>query len=224
MVEVVDVWNMALGTIGARAKLTTTTDNSREAELCALFYTKVRNKVMASAYWSQLRFTSRLSLVASRLDESVDWQDGDPTPGWRYAFALPTAHLRPRYLIGFEPFEFGHIFTERVLMTNCEFPILVYTKLMEDPDDWGGDLLDLIVATLALEICYPLTKSAGEYESALKRWQMIYTTSMVGMANAEMMPQLETQPDWITIREGLTTAPLRYIYPVEQLAYAIHPA
>jgi hypothetical protein len=224
--DVLSICNMALGSVGARAKIASLSDNSREAEVCNLHYELVRDSVFSAAYWRGLRRTARLVRVATA-DDTVDWDDTQPPPPWLYGFRLPANLHRPRYLDGFARFEMQNVDGEQLLITNSEFPILTYTATEENPNLWGTDLQMLVVAQLAVAIAIPVSGKVDMYRIASNTAQQVYAQALVSQANEEHLPVLETLPDWITVRgavpfDGETrwVNAERFFYPAQALTYA----
>lgn len=221
--SVLDVCNMALGSVRARAKLSSISDNSREAEVCSLFYELARNEMFSAAYWPTLRGYARLAKVAEQPDPFVrdGWTDADPLPQWRAAFALPADHHRPRYVEGHGSFEIVNLGGQLTLQTNAENPILVYTRRVDEPGLWGPELLSLVVAHLAYKIALPITGSANTHNLARDTAEAAYFSTMQLQANMEHPPMLEHIPDWIAARGAgiANSAPTTFFYPVQTLSF-----
>src|SRR5690606_12762983 len=102
-----------------------------------------------------------LALSTERGD--APWAANDPAPGWRYAYALPSDFLAPRYLSDYAQFDLGvNALDQRVLYTNSHQPILRYTKRQTQPGLWDVDLRSAIVFALAAHIAPKLTGSSDK--------------------------------------------------------------
>ncbi len=217
MTSQVDVYNMALGSCGARAKLATTSDLTREAELCNLFYPIARDNIFNAAYWVSLRAVSALTLLAERDDET--WTAGKPLKTWQYAYRLPVGYVRPRHL---EPhwgaFALEPLGNEITLQTNAADAVLVYT-IAREPELWETRLAELVAMYLALKIAVPLTKDSGIYRGIAQQFDSLLADALVKEANSEDNFLPDNIPDWIAAREnGIVNLPsTRYSYPVESI-------
>ena len=209
----VQLYNLALSAAGARASVASISETSREAQLCALWYSEVRDLVLRAAPWPSTRAASRLNLIAERdLDE--DWEDYDPPEGMVYGYDLPSTLLRPRYLQTYERFVLGQDQqnTKR-LFTNAETAILVYTRTQTDITKWEHPLKLAIVDALAAYICRPLTGKADFAQSLVERANFIILQAQTEAANQDES-RLESTPSWIAAR-GYSgdTNDTRYVYP-----------
>jgi hypothetical protein len=220
MPSILDVYNQALGTVGARAKLSSIADNLREAEVCNQFYEPSKDEVFCSAFWPSLRSTARLVRVAER-DASLAWATTDPSPPWLYAYRLPNDFVRPRYLQEYSPFTLEAMATETALHTDVEDAVLIYTRDIADPNRWEPMLQALVVAVLALKIGRALGIDQKAYARAVENFQYVNAMALTAQANTDIPTPLEHIPDWIAAREGSLglPAPLQYIYPTQALVY-----
>jgi hypothetical protein len=220
MTSVVDIYNKALGIVGAQGKLTTDSQNTREAEVCNLYYEDVLTAVFSSAYWGSLKATTSLTLRVER-DFNLGWTDADPAPNWRYAYALPEGFVYPRWLSSFSPFAMSALGDETTLQTDEYQAILTYTKMLEDPNRWEPLLRNMVVAALADAVARPLRVDDSQYRRVALFFEQTYQSVLTLQANAEVQPQMESVPDWITIRAGGFTpaTPVQFLYPSQVLAH-----
>lgn len=209
----VGLYNLALSLTGAKAKVATTTEASREAEACYLWYSDVRDLVLNAAPWDSIKSVRKLELVAER-DTEEDWEDYDPPEGMTYAYALPSDYLRARYLSTFERFTLGqdHSNVKR-LFTNVENAVLVYSRTQTSITLWEQPLKMAIVHGLAAYIARPLTGKADLATNLLQAANDILSAAKTEMANSGEM-QFESIPDWIAARGYSGSAPsTRFIFP-----------
>jgi len=220
MTSVVDIWNQALGAVGAQSKLTDIEQNTREGEVCRLVYDDVLTLVFSAAYWSSLRATSVLTLVAER-DFGLDWTEADPAPNFRFAYRLPTGHVYPRWVSGYIPFTLAVLGDETTLQTDAEEASLTYTVKIEDPDRWEPLLRSMVVAALADAISRPLRVSDEQYRRVALYFQQTYQSVMTMQANTESPYMIDSTPDWIAARSGglVTARPLCFLYPPQMLVH-----
>ncbi len=217
--DVVVLYNLALDTIGARAKISLPTEQSREAEACNLWYPNIRDQVLASAAWPEATKMARLSLLVTQdTDEDGIWASGDPRPDLLNSYALPSDMLRPQYVAGYGSFSIQSYGTEqRALMTSGENPVLVYTFRQTKVSMWSPELQMAIMYGLAASICISLTGKTSRAKSLmdLANAKIIAARESAANMGAE---RFESLPDWITAR-GFSggSPPTRYIYPFASL-------
>lgn len=207
----VGIFNLALSAVGTRAKVSIDTENSREAEICNLWYEVVRDQVLRAADWSSARKTAVLALEAQR-DFSLDWADGDPEPNWAYRYALPTDYLYPRYLESFSPFMIADQNSHPVLLTNEPNAVFVYTKAQDVPPAWDASLYMAIANALGAHIAMPLHGKAQRASLALQQANEAIVNARVSAAN-EKQVGYESIPDWLLARGATVgTLPSAFIY------------
>ena len=216
---VLTVYNEALSLAGAQGKLASTGDLSRGAELCNMHYPRVRDSVFRAANWVTLKKTAVLTKVAEKTT-SGDWVDGDPLPGWTYAYALPSDYVRARYLEQGLSFTFMRRGAELVLCTNASPAVLTYTFRETDPAQWELPLYELVVARLAWVIAKPLGADAGTVDHVLTNFTDAYRRALEESANAAQLPQQHAEmfPDWFGPRDGQRPMMPFYAMPPETLS------
>jgi len=195
----VDVYNMALSAIGITELVATPTEASLAAQVCTVWYEKVRDSVMKAAPWSSLFATARLALKSTR-DNDQPWQPTDPTPGYLYAYALPSDFLHPRYLTTYERFDLVSMADgQRAIMTNQELALMNYTKQGTDPSTWDPGLLDAVVFGLSAHIVKPITGKTSD----MSVYFNLASAKISGARQVDAMPvgqMVETTPGWIQAR------------------------
>lgn len=209
----VSIYNLALNSIGARNNVVSPTERSREAEVCRLWYSVVRDQVLASAPWPAATALRRLATFAS--SDETDWAMGDPAPGYAYAYGLPEDVLRPQHLTSFAPFTvMSYDANALAIMTNQASAILKYTKRQQVIKLWDPEMQMAIVAGLAANICMPLTGKAQRAQLMLNQANSIILSARVGAANTGD-EQYDSLPDWITARgyQSCSGTPTRYLHP-----------
>jgi len=214
----VQIANLALLAVGTRSTITGLAEASREAEVCNLFYAQTRDQLLKAAPWSFSKSYARLAVTKER-NESATWVDGDPEPGFHWAYALPTDFLYPRYLHDFSSFTLGAItvgaaLNVKVIMSNLEAAVLTYTKSVTDTAKWDQDFTQAMIDALSGRIAMPINGKASRGKLALESANNAILNARLAAANEESVG-FESMPDWLTAR-GISgpTAPNRYIYPV----------
>lgn len=209
------LFNLALNAIGARSNVASPTENSREAQVCSLWYSVVKGQVLSAAPWPELTKLASLTLLDER-DPTVDWVSTNARPGYTYAYELPDDYVHPQYLTNFDRFLVTSYGDSKTLVSNTEDAILAYTADL-DPNLWSAPLQMAMAYALASHIVMPLS---GKVTRAKQ---------MVDQANATIMAAREIAgntsndthdflPDWIAAR-GYSGAVVsqRYIYPYGDL-------
>lgn len=216
--DVVGLFNMALSIVGTKSSVSSTTENSREAEVCTIWYETTRNAVFRAAYWPSTRAYTRLALLKERTNLSADWTVDDPSPDWSFAYGIPADLIAPRHLTTFGRFTMewwrpdsqSH---KKAIMTDQEEAILLYSFLQDDPAQWDDGLYMAIAYALAMNIAMPLTGKISRAERAERMGNAIIGNARADMANAEEN-LLDVVPDWIAARGYGEQAPLvKYYWP-----------
>lgn len=216
-VDLTSLYNLACDACGARARISTPTEQSREAEACNLWFPAIRDQVLASARWPEATKMQRLAQLG--LNDSDDvWIEGEPKPGYAYIYAIPADCLRPQYVTDYSQFDIQHFNDEsRGLHTNLLAPILVYTFRQEIISLWSAELKMAVMYGLAANICTPLTGKPSRSRQLLQMANTNIIAARETAANTTNEIQ-ESVPDWITAR-GYSGAPVatRYYYPFGSL-------
>ena len=207
----VKLYNLALSAIGTRARVSSVTERSREAEICNEWYETVRDQVLRGAPWASCREVAQLTLHAERTE--TDWATGDPEPPWNYRYLLPNDFLYPRYLSAFENFVLTQVSGVAMLLTDSATPILTYTKRQEVPSAWDVDLWYALVQALAAHIAMPLHAKPGRAQVAIQNANDAIMNARVQAANADMI-EYDSVPEWLLARGVMASSSIsRFIYP-----------
>jgi hypothetical protein len=172
MAAVIDLWNQALSECGARAVVTSTTEQSKEAQVCSIHYNNIRTSLLRAAPWASVRFQAQLEV-----DETYASPFGDTFP-WGYSYLYPCDCLMFRYLVQAPVDESGNIRvgpwatpsranrfipslsadgTYKIILSNVKDAVGVYTKDITDVNLFDQGLWDAIVSLLCAKIVIPLT-------------------------------------------------------------------
>lgn len=212
------LFNLALTAIGARKLVSAPSENSREAEICRLWYDPVRRHVFRAAHWPALKKFSRLALIAERVN-GVAWTALDPEPGWTYVYAAPGDMVCPRHQSDYGRFTTGvydasHQFA---IFTDTSDVILSYTADVTDLSLWDADLYMAVAYGLAAHIAMPVTGKASRTDFVLSVANEKITQARITSANEEERHR-DSLPEWITARgySGGAGAD-RYIHPYGNL-------
>lgn len=212
----VELFNQALSLVGGRSTVSDPAENSREANLCNLWYPTVRDNVLKSAPWPCAKAWARLALLAEKTD-SGDWTGTNPAPGWNYAYARPDDCLSPRFLHSFGRFEQARYGNNLAIMTNEPSAILSYIARCEEINLWSVDLQQAVTYLLAAHVSYALQGKESRWDRMFGAAVQIAMDARTAAANEEDL-HIDTIPDWISARGfNGTVREARYIYPYENL-------
>ncbi len=215
--DITSLYNLALNAVGARSNVASPTENSREAQVCELWYTVVRDAVFASAPWPELTKLASLEVLDTR-DTEEDWVATNARPGYAYAYAMPADAARPQYLTNFDRFLVTSYDDNRqVLVSNTEAAILAYTAKNLSIQIWGAGLQMAMVYGLASHIVMPLSAKASRAKQLVDQANNFIVQARETAANTSN-ETFDYLPDWIAAR-GFAGANIteRFIYPVGNL-------
>ncbi len=206
----VTLYNLALSAVGTRARVVTTTERTREAEICHEWYEPVRDQLLRAAHWASCREVAKLTLDAERTD--TVWVAGDPEPPWHYRYALPSDFLYPRHLDTFQNFALTQKAGVVQLLTDHAEPILTYTKKQTTVSAWDADLWYAMIQALAGHIAMPLHGKPGRAQLAIQNANDAIMRARLQLANADMV-EMDSLPDWLLARGvNVNSSFSRFIY------------
>lgn len=214
--DVTNIFNLALNAIGARSNVASPTENSREAQVCSLWYPVVTGSVFSAAPWPELTKLASLVVLDER-DFETAWVATNARPGYQFAYAVPDDMARPQYLTNFDRFlltNYGG--TQRAIASNTEDAILAYTSNDLPPDLWGPSLQMAIVYALASHIVMPLSGKVGRAKQTVDQANTLILQAREVSANVSN-EQFDFIPDWLQARGMATNTAQRYIYPYGDL-------
>ena len=96
----ITIWNEALSAMGARARVSSPTENSPQARECALRYSSVRDTLLRSAPWdfAERTISAGLLKAAPGTEENTEsagpWSTNWPPPPWLYMYLYPADCVR----------------------------------------------------------------------------------------------------------------------------------
>lgn len=213
------IYNLALNAIGARNNVTSPTENSREAEVCSLWYSAVRDQILEAAAWPESTKFAHLALISTQDDDT--WTSGEATPGKQFAYAKPVDMLRPQYLNGFGQFQMTNGPNGQVYInTNSEQAMMFYTFRNELVAQWSASLQMAVVYGLAGHISMPLTGKTQRTNLMFNQANQLIMQARENAANVNTAPVLESIPDWISGRGYTAVSQTHYVYPFGNLLVA----
>lgn len=230
----VNLYNIAIGAVGADYTISATSEASIPAEACELYYENVRQTVLRAAFWNCAKRHVRMTKAAARdattgydSDTDDDWVTSDPEPGYAFSYTLPASMLRARYLTTFEMFSLGWEEEGDHAILSCntgginatDAPILCYTKDVTDVTAWEPDLYQAIAYGLAAHICQPLTGKKASTEQLLGIANSFILVARQATANTQGHLHYARQvPERLQAR-GYAYSPVvqPYVYPYGHL-------
>jgi len=189
MVSETDICNLALTRFGDRT-ITSLTENSKAARLCALHYPRSRDMVLRAHPWNFAVKRKALSLSTT-------------TPAYEFTsqFALPVDCLRV-IRTGWDAASLSveYRIEGRNLLCSESEAIIEYVARIEDPTQFDHLFIDVLSARLAAEICMAMTDNAGMTKNLWDIYQ-------VKLGDARSTDAMEGTPreivdasDWIIAR------------------------
>lgn len=195
---IVDIYNRALSAVSARRQISDPEEKGVTGDQCRLWYPPVRDTVLRSANWPSATEYSRLSLF-EEVSSGEEWGEDNPSPGYKFAYDLPSAMLAPRWLYGHGQFELSWLKASTRLMTNVSEAILCYTARQNNPSDWGVGLKNSITYALAAAICIPLTGKRTLYQDLKFLADETLLRAQTDIANDNERYK-EALPEWLSVR------------------------
>lgn len=233
MATLLELCNQALSSIGARSTIASLGENSKEAQTCNLWTTSVRHGLLRAAHWGfarkQVNLTELGELSVDPPTSPFPWQFTYDYPTdcirLRYLLVAPPSDapsvvtgdslwynpwLMPsrsnRFLVAADPGLGTPATAGRVVLSNIEDAIAVYTGDVTDPEHWDKGFEDAFVSEMASKIVIPLTGNVGMKQTFhnLAGESVMYARATDGN---EALPSADHTPDWISARQGGTYGP-----------------
>jgi hypothetical protein len=222
----IQIANLALDCIGARATISSFTEASAEARLLSRQYEQARDDVLAAAHWNFARRQLALTLLK---DGTLSPPDDVPAP-WTYEYAYPTDCIGARYIMpaftnAAATSIFGPDFSSsssvepqspavpfmvstdldtdgnptKVILTNQPQAVLVYTMRVTNPLLFDSSFVRALANYLGAMICLPLS---GDKALARMAFQVADNTSKEARrTNGNEGPTVnDVMPDWLRAR------------------------
>jgi hypothetical protein len=224
MTSPVDIGNRALSSIGARATIASLDESSKEAQQINLWYDKRRRQLLRTAPWGFARMTQSLSLLGTIADSTSPYpflyKYEYPSNCFkvRYILTPPTASLpvgipltgdslfgvaglspsrANRFLVASDTDSSGN--QRRVILSNVQYAIAVYTGDVISPDMWDDLFEDALTSALAYTIVIPITGNAGMRDDFRRAAETAIASARAVDGN-ESINSTQHTPDWISAR------------------------
>lgn len=159
IVSEVLICNMALSLLGVNTITNLTTDTTKEAVTCSLFYDNVRKSLLRSHPWNFAIARSELAMLSSA-----------PAFEFDYQYSLPADCLRALKLYNTnEEFKIEG----RYLLTNSDTVKLMYIKDITDTSLFDANFVEMFSLALASVMAYGLTGTSKLNELANARYMQL---------------------------------------------------
>ncbi|MDP1824908.1 MAG: hypothetical protein Q8L48_16750 [Archangium sp.] len=189
----VQLCNLALGFAGQRQVITSLTEESTEAQMCALYYPLARDFVLASRAW---RFTTRRSVLALSTEERTHWD---------YVYVAPARMLKAHEIVSSMrptppgtaiPFdwELNDAGTGNLILTDEPDAELIYSAQVPEVGLFPPSFVAAVVWQLAsyLAMSVPVKPQLAQwFESQAEKFQRIAAAADLNSAVPSPPPLAE---------------------------------
>lgn len=193
MTSQVQISNIALARIGIGQQISALTEQSQEAVTCSLMFDQARDYVLRGMDWPFARKYAALALI-----------EENPNLDWGFSYRYPTDCLFFRRMVtGIRAqttkpaFEIANSATSRVIFSDRENAIGVYTVRVKDTSFYDPAFVSCLAWRLAYEICSPLAKERRYRNEAMQMYRLELSEAMAEALNEE---QTDEEPDSEFIR------------------------
>lgn len=167
MSSVVEIYNIALASLGVTQQVSSATEASTEAAACTLFYVTCRDRVLRDFDWSFARRYFTLGLVAS-----------DPNTDWAYAYRYPSDALSIRGIVSTTrttpsrtPYTLGSDSSGKLIYTDNAEAVARMTVRITDTELFDALFVSALAGLLGSKIAPSLARgpklAAAAYEMYL---------------------------------------------------------
>jgi hypothetical protein len=227
MATAVEICNRALDEIGARVVITTLGENTPQGKVATRQYDPMRKQLLRAAPWGFSRKTDLLvvegTLAANPPTSPYPWQAKNtypldclkmhyilPQPTSQQVAGVPTVgdtlfapwcapSRNYRYIPAYDPGSAGFPGAHRVLLTNVNPALAIYTVDVTDPTLFDELFENALVMALANRFVMPLSGNVKLKMSYAQMAQAAITEARAADAN-EAIPSSDHTPDWIMAR------------------------
>jgi len=197
----VTISNMALSHIGADSTIESMTESSAEAAQCNLWYEYSRLQILEAYDWGFARKRIDMAVVDTISDDTTD----NAYYEWVYRYQYPSDCLSMRKIsnpngitddaIPFD-IEAGSGDLTKVIMTNMEDAIGVYTFDCNTPSMFSAHFVDTLAVLLAHRVAFSLTGSRAIAGDMMQMYQGMIRAAPAYDANERMSPP-PRDADWV---------------------------
>lgn len=211
-----EIFNMALSLAQESANVTLATENSRNANLCRVWYDNARRRVLKAGRWPCATTYQRLALVETRGSEEL-WATGNSAPGKAYAYAEPAGLLAPQHLHTYGPFDRVVLGGKKLITTDVDQALLRYTFDQEGVSTWDEGLVSTVTTYMASLMCHAINGKLSLGDRLSRTAANLATEAGTEQGNEQDL-QFISLPENVIARgyTGSVQIP-RYFYPVVNL-------
>lgn len=200
---VVSICNLSLARVGHDRAIQALApdENSKAANLCAMFYEPMRDKVLRDFAWPFAKKYAALNLV-----------EENPNTDWLYAYRWPSDCLRALRIVNAAgrtagltapiPYTIGHDAAGKLIYTDEPNAVLLHTARYTDPTWFDADFVSALAWRIAQELAAPMAR--GDFPAMRERAMKEYAAEISNAeANAANEVQADPNPDaeWIRARQ-----------------------
>lgn len=227
--SILRICNLALSSIGTRSTITSIEEPSPEAINCKLWYDTLRRQLLRCANWGFARRQQSLSLLGDLLPDGTSpypWLFKYLYPAdaikFRYILCPPIQSvaggitppqvglpigganwLSPsrnnRFIVANELDEYEN--NRKLLLTNVEAAIGVYTANVTDPTIFDSLFEDALISALAYQLVIPLSGNVSLKKDMKILGEAALTQARVADGN-EAVPTTDHSVDWLVARNS----------------------
>lgn len=159
-VSAVEICNRALNVLGQTA-ITALTDETTRAQLCARFYTDLRDELLQDHPWN---FAIRRATLAASATA--------PEFEWLYQFPLPTGCLRVLSVYSSDTTDQWQV-EGGMILTDLIGPLEIrYVSNVVTENNFSPAFATALSLRLAVELSVPITESMSKADALQKRFMM----------------------------------------------------
>lgn len=194
----IEICNVALSRVAHTQPIVSFTEKSKAAELCAVFYTTLRDLVLADFPWPFAESIVNLADI------------GSPAPGWAYRYRYPANCLKVREIIQpgqrrsltadlQPPYKIGYDVGGRVIHTDQPEAGVRFTFRVEDSTFFDPLFADALAWRLAMDLALPLSSKPDLQAFATQQFQLAMTKAE-GSAFEESHDDPEPESEFVSVR------------------------
>lgn len=199
MASIVAICNMALSRLGTRARVSDLTEESTEAQQCAIWFDQARDTALRAHDWN---FARRHATLAERADVTAP-------SAWRRVYSYPTDCL---HLRGLSPdlrspasFQVSSALDAgnnavKVIFANTDSAEAWYTARIEDTTLWDAGFTSAMAAMLAASVAMPITQKESIALAAQREAQLVLAQAMADDANEAASQTHRYTPEVLAVR------------------------
>lgn len=193
-VSEVAICNMALGALGVTQQISALDEDSTEAANCTLYYEHVRDYVLRAMPWDFAKKYASAQLVEEADSQAWSYE-------WSYSYRYPSDCLFLRRIEDGggglttppPPFSLGYDSSGKLVFTNVDDAIFVYTSKITDTTLFDPMFVDALCMRLAWSLAMPLAITNGLDQIALQKYEVAIGRASAASGNESSIGE---EPDF----------------------------